>query len=73
VICFGGRLGRQTPLGFANTIPVTRMMGTTPQPSHAPRPEALVVEDVPFVEAHFEFKQVLAPASGSCRCRGLRR
>jgi 3-methyl-2-oxobutanoate hydroxymethyltransferase len=50
-----------TLLGFANTIPVTldMMVHHTSAVARA-RPEALVVADVPFVEAHFEFKQVLA-------------
>lgn len=50
-----------TLLGFANTIPVTleMMVHHTAAVARA-RPEALLVADVPFVEAHFDFKQVLA-------------
>ena len=49
-----------TLLGFANTIPVTLDMIAHHTAAVArAKPEALLVADVPFVEAHFDFKQVL--------------
>jgi 3-methyl-2-oxobutanoate hydroxymethyltransferase len=49
-----------TLLGFANTIPVTleMMVHHTAAVARA-KPEALLVADVPFAEAHFDFGQVL--------------
>ncbi|HZL47099.1 MAG TPA: 3-methyl-2-oxobutanoate hydroxymethyltransferase [Opitutaceae bacterium] len=49
-----------TLLGFANTVPVTldMIVHHTAAVARA-RPEALLVADVPFVEAHFDFKDVL--------------
>ena len=60
VILVGDSVGN-TFLGFATTIPVTldMMVHHTAAVARA-RPEALLVADVPFAEAHFDFKQVLA-------------
>lgn len=60
VILVGDSVGN-TLLGFANTIPVTldMMVHHTAAVARA-TPEALLVADVPFAEAHFDFKQVLA-------------
>jgi 3-methyl-2-oxobutanoate hydroxymethyltransferase len=63
LILVGDSVGN-TLLGFGNTIPVTldMMVHHTAAVARA-KPEALLVADVPFVEAHFDFKQVL----GSCQ------
>jgi 3-methyl-2-oxobutanoate hydroxymethyltransferase len=63
LILVGDSVGN-TLLGFDSTIPVTldMMVHHTAAVARA-KPEALLVADVPFVEAHFDFKQVLE----SCR------
>lgn len=60
LILVGDSVGN-TLLGFESTIPVTlaMMLHHTAAVARA-KPEALLAADVPFVEAHFEFKQVLA-------------
>lgn len=60
LILVGDSVGN-TLLGFDSTIPVTldMMVHHTAAVARA-KPEALLVADVPFVEAHFDFKQVLA-------------
>ncbi len=59
VILVGDSVGN-TLLGFASTIPVTLAMilHHTAAVARA-KPDALLVADVPFAEAHFDFKQVL--------------
>jgi len=60
LILVGDSVGN-TLLGFANTIPVTldMILHHTAAVARA-QPEALLVADVPFAAAHFEFPQVLA-------------
>lgn len=59
LILVGDSVGN-TLLGFANTIPVTldMMVHHTAAVARA-KPDALLVADVPFAEAHFDFRQVL--------------
>ncbi|MFA5057209.1 MAG: 3-methyl-2-oxobutanoate hydroxymethyltransferase [Opitutaceae bacterium] len=59
LILVGDSVGN-TLLGFDSTIPVTldMMVHHTSAVARA-KPEALLVADVPFGEAHFDFKQVL--------------
>jgi 3-methyl-2-oxobutanoate hydroxymethyltransferase len=59
LILVGDSVGN-TLLGFTNTIPVTleMMVHHTGAVARA-QTDALVVADVPFAEAHFDFKQVL--------------
>lgn len=60
LILVGDSVGT-TQLGFASTIPVTLdMMAHHTAAVARAQPDALLVADVPFAEAHFEFKQVLA-------------
>lgn len=60
LILVGDSVGN-TLLGFASTIPVTLdMMAHHTAAVARAQPDALLVADVPFAEAHFEFKQVLA-------------
>lgn len=60
VILVGDSVGN-TLLGFSSTIPVTLDMIAHHTAAVArAKPEALLVADVPFAEAHFDFKQVLA-------------
>jgi 3-methyl-2-oxobutanoate hydroxymethyltransferase len=59
LILVGDSVGN-TLLGFANTIPVTLdMMAHHTAAVARAKPDALLVADVPFAEAHFDFKQVL--------------
>ncbi|MGA2444609.1 MAG: 3-methyl-2-oxobutanoate hydroxymethyltransferase [Opitutaceae bacterium] len=59
LILVGDSVGN-TLLGFANTIPVTldMMVHHTAAVARA-KPDALLVADVPFAEAHFDFRRVL--------------
>jgi 3-methyl-2-oxobutanoate hydroxymethyltransferase len=59
LILVGDSVGN-TLLGFTNTIPVTldMMVHHTAAVARA-KPDALLVADVPFAEAHFDFRQVL--------------
>ena len=60
VLLVGDSVGN-TLLGFATTIPVTLDMIAHHTAAVArAQPEALLVADVPFAEAHFDFQQVLA-------------
>ena len=63
VLLVGDSVGNAL-LGFANTIPVTleMILHHTAAVARA-RPDALLVADVPFAEAHFDFAQVL----GACQ------
>jgi 3-methyl-2-oxobutanoate hydroxymethyltransferase len=59
LILVGDSVGN-TLLGFSSTIPVTLAMMLHHTAAVArTKPEALLVADVPFAEAHFDFKQVL--------------